>query len=156
MQLFRRAPEENPEDFWRQTAEKRGGKIGFFTFATFIGKSSDKLMGLPGLLYTVGEAVWFEDFERDNWLSRIISSRQKYEKTELTFQLSEIRFTRIVSRVGASRSIGGAVSPEKLAPASFFTKVFSTPVAELGLTDGSALFFEIMQRKEFFALVPNR
>jgi hypothetical protein len=155
MQLFRKGPEESPADFWRQTAEKRGGQIGFFTFATFLGKSSDRFMGLPGLLYTVNDAVWFEDFERDNWLSRIITSRQKYEKTELTFLLTEVRLARLVSKVGATRCIGGAVAAEKLPPASFLTRMFSTPVSQIALEDGSSLFFEIMQRKEFFALLPS-
>jgi hypothetical protein len=155
MQWLRRRPEENPADFWRQTAEKRGGEVGFFTFATFLGKSSDQFQGLPGLLYTVKDSVWFEDFERDNWLSRIVSSRQKYEKTELSFLLAEVRLARLVSKIGATRCIGGAVSSEKLPPVSFLTRIFSTPVTQVGLDDGSSLFFEVMLRKEFLALLPR-
>jgi len=39
MQWFRRGPEENPEDFWAETARRRGGEIRFFTFATLVGRS---------------------------------------------------------------------------------------------------------------------
>jgi hypothetical protein len=151
MQWLRRAQDEDPAEFWRQTAEKRGAEIGFYTFATLVGRSGDRFLNFPGLLYSAGSFFWFEDFERDSWLSKIFASKTKYEKTELSFSKSEVQFTRIVSRMGAARCIGGAVAPEKLTPASLFTRLFSTPVTEIGLKDGSALFFEIMQRKEFLA-----
>lgn len=151
MQLFRRSAEENPEDFWAETARKRGGEIGFFTFATLVGRSGDTILNFPGLLYKSGDIFWFEDFERDNWLAKILSSRKKYEKTELSFSSTEVQFVRLVSRMSASRCIGGAVAPAQLPPASVFARVFSSPVTQVGLRDGSSLFFEIMQRKEFAA-----
>jgi hypothetical protein len=153
MQWLRRGKEEDPSEFWRQTAARRGGEIGFFTFATLLGKSGGAVLNFPGLLYTVGDTVWFEDFERDNWLSRILSSRQKYEKTEMSFSMSEVKFTRVVSRGAAARCIGGAVAPDDLATASIITRVFSTPVAQIGLHDGPSIFLEVMQRKELFALL---
>jgi hypothetical protein len=151
MQLFRRGAEENPEDFWAETARKRGGEIGFFTFATLVGRSGDALLNFPGLLYKSGDTFWFEDFERDNWLAKILSSRRKYEKTEVSFAAAEVDFVRLVSRMSASRCIGGAVAPTQLTPASVFARVFSSPVTQIGLRDGSSLFFEIMQKKEFAA-----
>jgi hypothetical protein len=151
MQWFRRGPEENPDDFWRETARKRGGEIGFFTFATLVGRSGGAILNFPGLLYKAGDTFWFEDFERDNWLAKILSSRKKYEKTEISFGTAEVRFVRLVSRMNAARCVGGAVAPEQLAPATVFARVFSTPVTQIGLSDGSSLFFEIMQRKEFAA-----
>jgi hypothetical protein len=151
MQWFRRSPSESPEHFWEETAKKRGGDVGFFTFATLLGRSSDTPLNFPGLLYFVGETVWFEDFERDNWLSRILGGRNKYQKTEISFSRADIRFTRMVSRGNAARCIGGGAEPEKLPAASFFTRLLSTPVIELGMSDGTALFFEIMMRREFFA-----
>jgi hypothetical protein len=154
MQWFRRGPEENPEDFWRETARKRGAEVGFFTFATLLGRSGETLLNFPGLLYKSGDVFWFEDFERDNWLARLLSARRKYEKTEISFPAVEVQFTRLVSRMSASRCIGGAVGPERLAPATVFTRFFSTPVIQVGLRDGSSLFFEIMQRKEFIAQLP--
>ena len=156
MQWFRRGPEENPADFWKETARKRGGEIGFFTFATLLGRSADVVLNFPGLLYTVGDVVWFEDFERDNWLSRIFGGKGKYQKTEVSFPTSDVQFTRLVSRAAAARCIGGVVPPGALPAASFFAQVFSTPVVEVGLQDGSAIFFEIMMRKEFFARLAKK
>src|SRR5208337_2723002 len=106
MQWFGRRREESPDEFWRQTAAKRGGEIGFLTFATLLGRSADQPLDLPGLLYTVGDMVWFEDFERDNWLAKIMGGRRKFEKTEVSFSKAEVRATRLVSRSGAMRCIG--------------------------------------------------
>jgi hypothetical protein len=155
MNWFRSAPEADPDDFWRQTAAKRGGEILFRTFATLLGRSGGRRLDLPGLLYAVGGTLWFEDFERESWLAKIIPSRQKYEKTELSFSMAEIRQVRGVSRSTAARCIGGAVPAERLPKATALTRMFSAPVTQLILSDGSALFFDILQRKEFIALFPQ-
>jgi hypothetical protein len=151
MQWLRRAQDDDPAEFWRQTAERRGGEVRFFTFATLVGRSGGSFLNFPGLLYLVGDLFWFEDFERENWLSKIFASRTKWEKTELSFSKSEVQFTRIVARGGAARCIAGSIPPEKVAPASILTMIFSSPLIQVGLRDGAAIFFEILQRKEFLA-----
>ena len=105
MQWFGRSREEDPEEFWRQTAAKRGGEIGFLTFATLLGRSADQPLDLPGLLYTVGDAVWFEDFERDNWLARGV---KKKPNTGVTSMNS----SRASASLGPSR-LGVTPSPAK-------------------------------------------
>ncbi len=149
MQLWSRRQDENPAEFWRKTGEKRGGEIGLFTFATLLGRSGDGPLGLPGLLYTVGERIWFEDFERDNWLSKILGSRQKYEKTELSFDRTEVTFSRVVSRTGAYRCISGGMAPGTLHPMSAFSRLFSAHALQVGLQDYSSVFLEIMRENEF-------
>jgi hypothetical protein len=42
--------------------------------------------------------VWFEDFERDNWLAKIMGGRRKFEKTEVSFSKAEVRAKRLVDR----------------------------------------------------------
>ncbi len=153
MQLWGKRQDENPADFWRKTGEKRGGEIGFFTFATLLGRSGDGPLGLPGLLYAVGDRIWFEDFERDNWLSKILTSRQKYEKTELCFDKSEVVFSRVVSRTGAYRCIGGGIAPELVHPMSAFGRLFSAHALQVGLRDSSSLFLEIMREGDFRELL---
>ena len=156
MQLFRsKSKEMDPGEFWRQTGEKRGGEVGFRTFATFLGASGDKLLSLPGLLYGVGEAFWFEDFERDNWLSRILSSKQSFTKTELSFGRTDVEFTRIVSRRSASRCITGAVPAKDLRPMPAVARFFSASVTQVGLRDGTSLFFEAMLQAEFLAALKS-
>jgi len=151
MQWFGRGREESPEEFWRQTAAKRGGEIVFRTFATLLGRSADQPLDLPGLLYLVGETVWFEDFERDNWLSKIMGGRRKFEKTEISFIRAEILGARLVSRASAARCIAGAVPAEKLSPVSAVGRILSTPIVQVSLSGGTSLFFDMISRNEFIA-----
>ncbi len=153
MQWFGRGKEEDPQEFWQRTAAKRGGQIGFLTFATLLGRSADRPLELPGLLYTVGDQVWFEDFERDNWLAKIIGGRRKYEKTELSFGKEEITSSQLVSRSSAARCIGGALPADKLHPVSALVRIFSTPVVQVSLANGTTLFFDMIRRSEFISQV---
>jgi len=153
MQWFGRGKEEDPEEFWRRTAEKRGGQIGFLTFATLLGRSGDRPLDLPGLLYTVGDVVWFEDFERDNWLAKIIGGRRKYEKTELSFVRGEVTSSRLVSRSSAARCIVGVLPADKLHAVSALARIFSTPVVQVSLANGTTLFFDMIRRAEFISQV---
>jgi len=153
MQWFGRGKEEEPEEFWRRTAEKRGGQIGFLTFATLLGRSEDRPLDLPGLLYTVGDQVWFEDFERDNWLAKIIGGRRKYEKTELSFARGEVTSSQLVSRSSAARCIAGVLPVDKLHAVSAMARIFSTPVVQVSLANGTTLFFDMIRRAEFISQV---
>jgi hypothetical protein len=153
MQWFGRRQEEDPQEFWQRTAARRGGEIGFLTFATLLGRSSDQPLELPGLLYTVGDQAWFEDFERDNWLFKIMGGRKKFEKTEISFGRSEIRSSQLVSRSGALRCVAGTIPPEKLPPVSALGRFFSTPVVQIALTNGTSLFFDMIRRDDFIKLV---
>lgn len=155
MQWFGRGKEEDPEEFWQRTAAKRGGKIGFLTFATLLGRSDDRPLDLPGLLYTVADQVWFEDFERDNWLAKIIGGRRKYEKTELSFGRGEITSSRLVSRSSAVRCIAGAVPADKLHGVSAIARILSTPVVQVSLANGTTLFFDMIRRAEFISQVAS-
>lgn len=153
MQWFGRGKEEDPEEFWQHTAEKRGGQVGFLTFATLMGRAGDRPLDLPGLLYVVGDMVWFEDFERDNWLSKIMGGRRKFEKTELSFGRSEIRSSRLVSRSSALRCIAGGLGVDQARPVSTFSRIFSTPIVQVSLHNGTTLFFDMIRRVEFVSQV---
>ncbi|HET6451898.1 MAG TPA: hypothetical protein VFI08_11340 [Spirochaetia bacterium] len=155
MQWFGRGKEENPEDFWKRTAERRGGEIGFLTFATLLGRSDDEPLDLPGLLYTVGEAAWFEDFERDNWLAKIIGGRRKFEKTEISFLRSEVQAAQLVARSAATRCIAGGLPAEEIRAISGVGKFFSTPVVQVRLAGGSSLFFDMIRRDLFISMVSS-
>jgi hypothetical protein len=139
---------ESFSEYWRRTAERRGGEIGLTTFATFLGRSSDKIRELPGLLYTVGTAVWFEDFERDNWLLSLMGSKRRFEKTEICFTKEEVGFTRVVSRGVAFRSIRGARDLRNTPPIHPLARIFVTPALQIGCIEGHSLFFEVMRQKE--------
>ncbi len=139
--------ELNVEEFWRQTAEKRGGAIGLITFATYLGGSGEDILGLPGLLYTVGDAVWFEDFEKDTWMARLLGGKGKYQKTELSFLKTDVEYARLVSRTTAFQSIHGGLDPRRTAAITRLGLFFSVPAVQIGFSE-RALFFEVMKRDD--------
>jgi hypothetical protein len=144
-----RTEKESAAEFWQRTAMKRGGEIGLYTFATYIGRSGDKYLGLPGLMYTVGSSVWFEDFEKDNWLSGILGSRGKnFTKTEFEFSKLDVAFTKLVSFANAVHYIKTGGQPSQVPSISALAKFFSTAVVEIAFTQGHCMFFEIMKREE--------
>jgi hypothetical protein len=146
--------EKDLATFWRGVGERRGGEVGFTTFATFTGRAGrDPLvtMGLPGLLYRVGDRFWFEDMERDNWLLRILPPRRPFSKTELSFARDEVAAARAVSRATANRCLRGGIEAGSTAPLGRIGRLFATSVVQVQLADGSALFFEVMREREFLA-----
>jgi hypothetical protein len=150
MMLFGKGSEkESAEAFWKRTEEKRGGPAGFKTVGTFLGRSGSKAARLPGLIYTVGEWVWFEDFENENWMSRVLRAGLRYEKTEFGFPFSDVRFTRVVSRGVAYRCVWGGIDPLRTRALSGFVKLFTTPTLQIGFLDGCSLFFEVLRLEEF-------
>ncbi len=152
MQWLRQKRGEDPAAFWRETEAKRGGPIGFSTFATFVGGSRAGAMELTGLLYVVNDQAWFEDFERDNWLARIVAGNRKFEKTEFSFDLAEVVSARIVTLSAARLGIAKALPAERVNPASALARVFGTPVVHLALRDGSSLYFDVIRRRELLGL----
>ncbi len=156
MQWFRTGKAEDPAEFWRAVEARRGGPVGFFSFATLLGKSDGSRQDLPGLLYTVNDAGWFEDFEKDNWLARILTGSRKFEKTEFSFSLGEVAEIRMVTRRAAARCLARGIRPDRLARASALSQFFSIPVVALMLQNGSAIFFDLLKRREFVEMMAGR
>ena len=143
--------ENDASKFWEEREKMRGGKVSFFTFATFLGRSNDKALNLGGLLYIIDGKIFFEDFEKDNWLFKILSRKKTYEKTEFDIKRDDIVETRIVTKNMALNCISGIIEDSDTKPlgglqAALFQKVF-----QLRLKSGYSLFFEIMKAKEFIA-----
>jgi hypothetical protein len=152
MQWFRQKAVEDPGEFWRGVESRRGGKVRFLTFATLLGRSDGTRVDLPGLLYVVDDTIWFEDFEKDNWLARLFASHRAFEKTEISIAMGEVAGVRMVTRMAAARCLAGAARPAALRAASPLRQRFSVTVAELLLRNGSAVFFDVIKRAEFAAL----
>lgn len=158
MGLLRRdEPDQTPEEFWAEIEEKHGGKVRFYTFTRFIGRSQAHMVNLPGLLYIINDILHFEDFEKDSMLARLMNRKSKYEKTEFSIPLERIEEKQIVSRNQAMNCIAGTVAGENLRPVSVLQKFFTTPVYQLLLDDGESVFFEqVMDQKQFIhALTPE-
>lgn len=143
--------ERDLASFWRGIGERRGGPVDFTTFATYLGRAGAPAGSLPGLLYRVGDRYWFEDFERDSWLLRVLPPRRPFAKTEICFARSAVTSVRVVSRAAASRCLRGSLPPGATAALGRWGRLLSTPVVQVGLDDGGALFFEVMREREFLA-----
>jgi hypothetical protein len=152
VEWLRQKKSEDPATFWREVEARRGGTVGFFSFATLLGRSDGSRLDLPGLLYTVNETAWFEDFEKDNWLYRVMTGNRKFEKTEISFGLGEVARVRVVRRGAAARCLHGSVRADALPTASALSQFFAAPVTAVTLRTGSTIFFDLLKRKEFMAL----
>jgi hypothetical protein len=141
--------EEEARKFWEEKEAEKGGRVTFYTFATFLGRSADRQVTNGGLIYTIEDSVYFEDFEKENWLVKLIARKSKYEKTEFSFKMQDIAETRIITRNSALNCIAGYTESSETKPLSPLMKVFAKPVVQVHLKNGSSLFFDIMQASSF-------
>lgn len=135
--------------FWEEREKDKGGKVRFFTFATFLGRSNDKALNLGGLLYIINGTVSFEDFEKDNWLFKIINRKREYKKTEFDLKKDDITEIKLVSKNTALNCISGIISHTDTRPLGGLQNLFYQKVFQLRLKSEYSLFFEIMKVKEF-------
>ena len=141
--------EEDAKQFWEQKEKEKGGKVHFYTFATFLGRSGEKPLTLGGLIYTIDGTVYFEDFEKDSWFAKLVSRKSKYEKTEFSFNIQDIEEIKIVSKNSALNCISGFIDEKDTKQFSrFFSMLFQSAV-QLRLNSGISLFFDIMRDKDF-------
>ncbi|MBN2324498.1 MAG: hypothetical protein JXQ30_12245 [Spirochaetes bacterium] len=137
------------QKFWAEREKEKGGKVRFFTFATLIGKSHDAAVNLGGLLYIIDNTVIFEDFEKDNWIYKIMNRKRSYEKTEFDLKVDDIAEIKLVSKNAALNCISGILPDTATKPLGGLTLLFTQKVFQLRLKSGYSLFFEIMNAKEF-------
>ncbi len=137
--------------FWRGIGERRGGEVAWYSFATYLGSAGGGAAQLAGLLYRVGDRFWFEDFERESWLLRILPPRRPFAKTEVFFDRPSVASCRVVARAAAFRCLRGTIEPAATPALGRVARLLSTPVVQVTLADGGALFFEVMREREFLA-----
>ncbi len=143
------------EKFWADREQKKGGKIRFFTFATLIGRSSptgrsvDSAVNLGGLLYIIDGTITFEDFEKDNWLYKVMNRKRSYEKTEFDLKMDDIAEIKLISKNAALNCISGILPDTDTKPLGGLSLLFTQKVSQLRLKSGHSIFFEIMKVKEF-------
>lgn len=143
------ATTEESKKFWEEKEKEKGGKVLFFTFATFLGKTDDKQMTLGGLLYIVDDRVYFEDFEKDNWFAKITSRKKNYEKTEFSFDISDIDETKIVLKGNALNCIAGNINDGDTKSVSNILKALFQSAVQVRLKKSYSYFFDIMRDNDF-------
>jgi hypothetical protein len=143
--------DDESRQFWAEREKQKGGKISFFTFATFLGRSGDKHRNLGGLLYLINNTLTFEDFEKENWLLKILNRKRDYEKTEFEIKKDDIVETKLVSKNTALNCISGFIDDVDTKTLSGIGSLFLQKVFQIRIKRGYSLFFEIMRAKEFLA-----
>lgn len=145
--IFQKKETQSPDEFWGDREKEKGGPVGYKSFSMFLGKSDDAIVNLAGIFYQVTETMYFEDFEKDNMLAKLINRGRKYEKTEFCFSLSEVRELRLVTKNAALACIDGSLKDTDTKPISAFSSLFGKPVVQLIFAAGYSLFFEVMEMK---------
>ncbi len=141
--------EQDAREFWNQKEREKGGTVGFYTFATFLGRSNDKTVSLGGLIYTIDDTIYFEDFEKDNWLSKFFARKRTYEKTEFNFPIKDIVELKIVSKNSAYNCASGYLEDTNTKPFSKIMSILFQSAVQIRLKRGGSLFFDIMRSKDF-------
>ena len=142
---------EEAENFWAEKEDEKGGKVKFFTFATFIGNTGSRPSTLGGLLYLIGERLYFEDFEKDNWFAKIVSRKKNYEKTEFEIDIKDIEEIKTISKSSALNCIAGIVKDEDTRSVSFVTKALFQSIVQIRIKNSISYFLDIMRDKDFLA-----
>ena len=154
--IFQRKETQSPDDFWGDRERDKGGPVGFKSFSILLGKSDDSPQNLAGILYQVNDTMYFEDFEKDNMLAKIVSRNRKYEKTEFSFLRSDVREMRLVSKNAALSSIEGSLRDSETKPFTTLGSLFGKPAVQLMFVSGYSLFFDVMEVKGLQALFAKK
>ncbi|NLZ76346.1 MAG: hypothetical protein GX911_00045 [Spirochaetales bacterium] len=143
--------DDDAHKFIRELETRHGGKLSWRTYATWYATTKGVAREFGVFLYKVGDSFFFEDFERQPALFGISlrsrKSRRSFVKYEGSFACSGVESVRTVCRSDALKMIRQPNRPVK--DASWFDKAFRQVVEMVLLKDGTAHFFEVMDRKEF-------
>jgi len=147
--------DENYKTFWKDKENEKGGKLMFYTYARYIGRSNWESCDLGGLIYIIDKTLYFEDFEKDNWFSKIISQKKKYEKTEFSFTIEDIDKIKIITKSSALNCIAGMIKDTNTKLLTNIQKLFFQPIIQIKLKKDYSHFFDIMQAQNFLKAIDN-
>lgn len=144
------------EQFWKEKEETLGGKVLHQTYATFLGDAgAESFNGRGGLLYVVGNRIYFEDFEKFNAMMALFNrTDDKYAKTEFSMLLEDVKAVQRVSEKDAKSCIMGILKEDALPSLTKFKSLFYKGYWEIEVKDRPAMFFEIMDDTKLFELIP--
>ncbi len=136
--------------FIREREERIGGKILYRTYCTWYGRVGMEKREYGVFLYSDGKTVIYEDFDRAPQILGIpikTRKKEKYEKLEVSFPVSAIKSIRRVTKRSAQLSVMNARDMSR--SANTLDRILRTLVTKVELDDGTVLFFEMIDHKEF-------
>lgn len=138
--------------FIKEREERIGGKILYRTYSTWYGRIGREKREYGVFLYSDGKSFIYEDFERNPQILGIpikTKKKEKYEKLEVSFPVSEIMEITRVTKRSAEVSLYNGKDLSK--HPNIIDKAFRPIVTKVVLGNGDVLFFELMDPKEFEA-----
>lgn len=136
-------------DFISKLEEQLGAKITFKSFCTFYADNKGNIRESGVFLCRFDNSIYYEDFEpQHNDLVELIFNRQRkkkeFIKTSWKFDLDQVESMKIVNQQAARKDPN---TEHKNSGA--LSKLLARQVVEIKLKDGSLLFFEPIDKKEF-------
>lgn len=143
--------DKNTEAFIQEIEKRRGGPMGFRTYATWFGASTGEIRDYGVFLYKIGDVFFFEDFERQPTIFGIKipegKNKKPYEKLEGSFRASDIVSSRLVVKKRADFIITAKGDLNRLQDPNFLQKFFSELVTEITLADGRKYYMQLLDPK---------
>jgi hypothetical protein len=144
---------QEQEAVLRQIEEACGGPIAFKTFAFYLGNSAGRAGERGGLIYIVGDDLYFEDFEKTGGLSQFFRKKTAYEKLRFSIPVRSIDRIQVTTERSARRCIRRITSPADIKEPPFWLLWFSRKVYMIERAGGPAEFFDILDDAAFLAFL---
>ncbi|QEN06152.1 hypothetical protein EW093_16145 [Thiospirochaeta perfilievii] len=143
------------EQFIKEREERYGGSISFISFAKYIGSSlGNKPENLSGLIYIIGQNIYFEDFQPSPSILLTNRDQTPYRKFEIAINLDDILEAVNVKELECKKSINGLTpSSEITGIKTWFEKLFFKSVVMIRLKDKSSIFLDITNNKVFLTKI---
>ena len=136
--------------FIKDREERLGSRIRYRTYCTWYARIGHEKREYGVFLYTDGRTMAYEDFDREPQILGIPIKRrnkEKYEKLEVSFPVSSIASIDRTSLKDAEKAFDARRDTAK--SAGLFSRLFRKLVTRIMLDDGTVLFFEMMDHKDF-------
>jgi hypothetical protein len=138
-------------EFWDSVEKENRATVDFKTYGVFLGKSQDKRLHIPGILYIIGDKFIFENFEKPGSPLRLFTTKEKFEKTKISVALDEVVEVKEVTNGTARACIGGYVNHSQTNPIRGYQRFFSRGVCQVRTGSDGSLFFDLMDSKGFIS-----
>ena len=140
--------------FLKEREARLGAPIIYRTYSTWFARLGGEKREYGVFLYTDGQTMVYEDFDRPPMILGIPihrKNKEPYVKLEDSFPLASIISIDRVTKNAAERSM--VRGHDTASSASLLSKAFRRLVTKVTLSDGSVMFFELMDHKGFLRMV---
>ncbi len=143
--------------FIKEREDKLGGKLIYRSYATWYGEANGNEREYGVFLYSDGNTLVIEDFERTPTLFGIKlkpRTNKEYTKLEIFIPLSMIKAIDKITRASAEKSLKAEKDLGK--EANLFDRIFKKTVIRVNLENSDTYYFEIPDFKQLEKLIKEK